>query len=73
MLKLKIDILQALKEKGFTSYYLRKNGLLGEKTIQELRKQIVPGIKSIDIICTLLNCQISDIIEHIPENDAFKK
>ena len=33
----KFDILAALKEKGFSSYRIRKDKLLGESTLQSLR------------------------------------
>lgn len=65
MLRLKIDVLEELKTKGFSTYVLRKDNLLGQKTISDLRVGVVPGIKSIDIICSLLRCQPGDIIEHI--------
>lgn len=65
MLELKIDVLQELKERGFSSYYLRKNGLIGEKTLTDLRAGRVPGIKSLETICDLLECQPGDIIRRV--------
>ena len=35
----KIDVLEALKEKGYSSYNLRKDKLLSESTIQALRNK----------------------------------
>ena len=37
MLKYKIDILEELKEKGYTSYKLRKDKIMGEAQIQKIR------------------------------------
>lgn len=65
MLELKIDVLQELKERGFSSYYLRKNNLIGEKTLTDLRAGRVPGIKSLETICDLLECQPGDIIRRV--------
>lgn len=70
MLKFKIDIMDALKSRGFSTYVIRKKNLLGQKTIADIRAGIVPGIKSIDILCELLTCQPADIIEHVPDNKA---
>ena len=36
-LKYKINVLDSLKEKGYTTYTLRKEKLLSESTIQKLR------------------------------------
>ena len=36
-LKYKFDVLQALKEKGYSAYTIRKEKLLSESTIQKLR------------------------------------
>ena len=64
MLVFKFDILQALKEKGISTYYLRKNTTIGQKTVADIKKGVVPGIKSIDILCGLLGCQPGDMIEY---------
>lgn len=65
----KIDVLTALKEKGYTTYKLRKEKLLGEATIQKLRKQEPVSWDNISTICTLLNCQVGDILINEALND----
>ena len=37
MLKYKIDILEAMKEKGYTSYKIRKEKLIGEAKLTKIR------------------------------------
>lgn len=64
-LKYKIDVLSALKEKGYNTNRLRKEKLLGESTIQQLREGKLVSWTNIDRICTLLECQPGDIVEHI--------
>lgn len=67
----KIDILQALKDAGYNTYQLRKQKLLGEATIQALRRGELIAVKSINQICVLLNCQPGDLLEYVPDkNDA---
>ena len=39
MLKYKIDVLEELKGKGYTSYKLRKDKIMGEAQIQKIRQK----------------------------------
>lgn len=63
----KIDILAALKDKGYSTYKLRKDKLLGEGTIQALRTGTMVSVEIIGKLCELLQCQPGDIIEYISE------
>mgnify|MGYP002768608712 CR=1 FL=1 len=67
----KINILDALKTNGFTTYRIRKEKLLSESTIQKFRNnETTVTLANIATICRLLHCQPSDIMEYIPdEND----
>ena len=68
MIVYKIDILKSLKEKGYNTNYLRKNKVLSQATIQSIRNKEYISLSTIDRICELLNCNISDIIEYV-DND----
>ena len=63
MLVYKINILDKLKEAGYSSYKMRREQLLGEATIQKLRENRMIVIESIDSVCRMLQCQPGDIIE----------
>lgn len=63
-IKYKIDVLEALKAAGYTTYKLRQEKILGERVIQQLRSGEIVSWKAIDTICTLLNCQVGDLVEH---------
>lgn len=65
MLKYKIDVLDTLKESGYTTTKLRKEKLLGENAIQSLRHGEMIGIIALDKICTLLDMQPGNIIKHV--------
>ncbi len=67
MLKWKIEPLQALKEKGYTTYTLSKNHILNAGTIQSLREKQRIGWETIDKLCALLECQVGDMLEYIPD------
>ena len=63
-IKYKIDVLEALKAAGYTTYKLRQEKILGARVIQQLRAGEIVSWKTIATICTLLNCQIGDLVEH---------
>ena len=67
MFRFKIDVIAALKEKGYTSYALKQKGIIGQQTFQNIRGGHVPGLKTMDYICNLLEMDIGDIIEHVRE------
>ena len=58
------DILGQLSAAGFTTYRLRKEKLLSERTIQRIRDGDPINTTTIDAICTLLNCQPDKVLEY---------
>lgn len=69
-LQYKIDVLQELKGKGFTTYRLRAEKIMGEAMMQKLRKGEMVSWATINTICTLLHCQPGDIIEFVPDAEG---
>ncbi|MBO5111359.1 MAG: helix-turn-helix transcriptional regulator [Clostridia bacterium] len=67
-LQFKINVLEALKEKGYTTYTLRKEQLLSESTIQKLRNGKGISWENIEVLCRLLDCQPSDLMEYVKED-----
>ncbi|MCD7753190.1 MAG: helix-turn-helix transcriptional regulator [Clostridiales bacterium] len=66
-MRYKIDILAALKEKGYSSTRIRKEKLMGQATLTQLRHGELVSWMNIETICRLLNCQPGDILEYKPE------
>ena len=62
MLKYKIDVLEELKGKGYTSYKLRKDKIMGEAQIQKIRQG-----ETLNTICKLLQIQPGDLLEYIDD------
>lgn len=60
----KIDILEALKQKGYTTYTLRQENILSQSTIQKLREGKGLSWENIEKLCSLLECQPSDLLEY---------
>lgn len=63
----KIDILEALKSKGYNTNKLRKEKLLSESVIQGLRENRYITLPNISTICSLLECQPGDLLEYVPD------
>lgn len=70
MLVYKIDVLQKLKEKGYSSYILRNDHLLSQKTLQDLRHGVVVGNIALDRICGMLELQPGSIIKWVPDEEV---
>lgn len=69
-IKYKVGVIASLKSKGYSTYRIRKEKILGEATLQKIRDGELVSWDSIDTICTLLQCQLSDILEHVPEAEG---
>ena len=66
-IRYKVDILAALKKKGYSSTRIREEKLIGQSYLQQLRRGELVSWKTLDTICALLECQPGDLIEHIEE------
>ena len=66
MLKYK-NVLEQLKKKGYSSYKLRMQKIMGESKIQNIRENRVDA-KTINQICALLDCQPGEILEYLPDD-----
>lgn len=65
----KIDVLAALKEKGYNTSRIRNEKLIGEATIQRLRHKQSVSYDVLAKLCELLECQPGDILEYVPGSD----
>ena len=67
MLRYRIDVMDALKQAGYTQYVLKKDKLLGGADVDKIRNGIVLGNIGLNSLCTLLRCQPGKLIEWIPD------
>lgn len=67
--KYKIDVVQALSDKGFTSYKIKQHSLLSQGTLKKLKDGGNVTLETLDAVCCMLRCDISDIIEIKPTDD----
>lgn len=70
MIKYKIDIINTLKNAGYSSYKIRQEKLFGQATLQKIRQNELISWENINTICKLLNCQPGDILEYVPDQES---
>ena len=63
----KKDILAELKAAGYSTYRLRKDKLLGESVITQIRNGELVSWTNIARICKMLNCQPGDLVEYVED------
>ena len=66
-IRYKIDVLAALKAAGFTSYKIRKQGLINQTALQRIREGKMISWEQFAIVCKLLKAQPGDIIEYVED------
>ena len=71
MLYYKIDVLAVLKEKGFNTTRILKENLVGQSSMTKIRNGEVVGIKTLAILCGLLECQPGDIIGYRKDEEPL--
>ncbi len=68
MIVYKIDVLHELKQKGYSTYSLRKNKIMGEAQIQKIRQGELASKETLNTICRLLQIQPGDLLEYIDDD-----
>ena len=68
----KVNIMDKLKEKCYSSTRLRREKLLGESYMSQIRRGDMISWAALDTVCTLLECQIGDIIDHVADPGVDK-
>ena len=63
------EIIQKLADVGWTSYRIRKEKKLPEGTMQRIREGKPVTTTTLDIICSMLNCELSDIVCYVSEKE----
>lgn len=71
-IRYKVDVLEELKKKGYSSTKIRNDKLIGQSYLQQLRHNELVSWKTLDTICGLLDCQPGDLIEWVKEEEDDK-
>ena len=66
-------IMAELKKKGYSSTKIREEKLIGQSYLQQIRHGELVSWKTIDTICSLLECQPGDLIEFVKEDGVQER
>ena len=58
-----------LRSSSESTYTLIKNHRISSSTIDKLRKNKPLNTTTVNDLCRILNCQVSDIMEYVPSRD----
>lgn len=58
----KIDVIPALKEKGYSTYRIRKEKIFAEVTLQMFRRGEIASLSTLEKLCDLLDIQPGDLL-----------
>ena len=63
---------ETMKRKGATTYTLRNKGKpynVSGATIEHIKRGKAISTNTLDAICAILDCAVSDVIEYIPDEN----
>lgn len=63
-IRYRIDIVKALTDSGYVLQELRRQHKISESTLQKIRNGELITLKSLEVICELLDMQPADLIEY---------
>lgn len=69
MFSYKIDVLKELSARGYNSVRLRKEKIMSQATMQNLRNGKGITTDTLNTICVILRCQPSDVLEIVPTDE----
>ena len=75
MITFKIDVYDELLKKGWTPKKIRDTGMIGQKTLQEIRsgEKTIKGIKTLESVCFMLKKQPGAVAVFSPDSDTVAR
>ena len=61
---------ETMREKGVTQYTLIKYFHVSPAQITRLKRNESVSTHTIEMFCRILHCDVSDIMEYVPEDDS---
>ncbi|MBQ6848615.1 MAG: helix-turn-helix transcriptional regulator [Clostridia bacterium] len=58
---------KTMEKKGISTYYLREKAGIDNKTVRRLKANANMETKTLDRLCSVLECRLEDIVEYIPD------
>lgn len=63
-------LLNKFKEKGITSYTIRKDNVIGQASWKKIHNGGVIDTRTISRLCKYLECQPGDILEYVSDKES---
>lgn len=63
------NLWKVMKEKGISQYTLIKDYHISAGQLTRLRRNESVSTHTIEMFCRILGCQVSDIMEYIPDKE----
>ena len=64
---------ETMKRKNISTYYLINKCGISSSTIHSLKHNIGITTTTINDLCNILNCNVDDIMKHIPDDKPYRK
>lgn len=61
---------ETMRKKGVTTYTLREKHGVSGSTVQRLKKNMSVSTNTLDDLCALLDCKLSDVAEYRRANEV---
>ena len=61
---------KTMEERGATTYTLQVKGQISSSTIRRIKANESVSTNTLDALCKILDCAISDIIEYLPDSPS---
>ena len=61
---------ETMKKQGVTTYTLQVKAGISSSTIRRMKAGQSVSTNSLDVLCTLLNCPLEDIVIHLPDEET---
>ena len=72
-IRYRLDVLDALKRAGWSTYRMRRERVLAESVLQQIRRGEIVTADKLAKLCDLLQCQPGDLLEYVPDEDRQDK
>ncbi len=66
-IRYKVDIMDELKKKGYSSTRIRNEKLIGQSYLQQIRHGELVSWKTVDTLCRILECNVGDLFEYVED------
>ena len=61
---------RTMAERSATIYTLQVKGLISSSTIRRLKAGESVSTNTLDALCKILQCNLADVVEYLPENNT---